>query len=77
MTHILVGHTAINHFYNENWSDFQASILLNNEGDIIGWDSGDSVATLLDILSGWEEFIELSGGDLKDIELNTKIEIVY
>ena len=77
MTYILTGHTAINHFYNENWSDFQASILMNNEGDIVGWDSGDSVATLLDMLGGWNEFIELSQEDLKDIESNTKIEINF
>ena len=75
-TYILVGESAVNHFYNENWSELQASILMNNTGDLIAWNKEtDSVSTLLDMLSGWNDFIELSEQDLKDIEANTKIKI--
>lgn len=76
-TYILVGEIAINHFFNENWSELQASILMDSTGDIIAWYKEDEVSTLLDMLGGWNEFIELSQEDLKDIESNTKIEINY
>ena len=76
-TYILLGEVAIKHFYNEDWSDFQESILMVSTGDIIAWDKGTSdVSSLLDMLSGWNEFIELSEKDLTDIKLNTQIEIV-
>ena len=77
-TFILVGEQAITNFQEENWSDFQANVLMDYAGDIIAWDKEtDSVATLLDMLSGWNDFIELSEQDLKDIEANTKIEIEW
>ena len=75
-TFILVGERAIANFQEENWSDFQANVLMDYDGDIISWNKEtDSVSTLLDMLSGWNDFIELSEQDLKDIEVNTKIEI--
>ena len=75
-TFILLGEKAITNFQEENWSDFQANILMDYTGDIVAWDKeADKVGTLLDMLSGWNDFIELSEQDLKDIEANTKIEI--
>ena len=75
-TFILLGEEAITNFQEENWSDFQANILMDYTGDIVAWDKeADKVGTLLDMLSGWNDFIELSEQDLKDIESNTKIEI--
>ena len=37
-TYILLGEVAIKHFYNEDWSEFQGSILMESRGDIIAWD---------------------------------------
>ena len=77
-TYILVGESAVNHFYNENWSELQASILMDNTGDLIAWNKEtDDVSELLEQLRGWNDFIELSEQDLKDIESNTKIEIKW
>ena len=77
-TYILVGESAVNHFYNENWSELQASILMDNTGDLIAWNKEtDDVSELLEQLRGWNDFIELSQQDLKDIEANTKIEIEW
>ena len=77
-TFILLGEQAITNFQEENWSDFQANILMDYTGDIVAWDKeADKVGTLLDMLSGWNDFIELSEQDLKDIESNTKIEILW
>ena len=77
-TFILLGEKAITNFQEENWSDFQANILMDYTGDIVAWDKeADKVGTLLDMLSGWNDFIELSQQDLKDIEANTKIEIEW
>ena len=77
-TFILLGEKAITNFQEENWSDFQANILMDYTGDIVAWDKeADKVGTLLDMLSGWNDFIELSEQDLKDIEANTKIEIEW
>ena len=77
-TFILLGEKAITNFQEENWSDFQANILMDYTGDIVAWDKeADKVDTLLDMLSGWNDFIELSEQDLKDIESNTKIEILW
>lgn len=75
-TFILLGEEAITNFQEENWSNFQANVLMDYIGDIIAWDKEvDKVGTLLDMLSGWNDFVELSEQDLKDIEANTKIEI--
>ena len=77
-TFILLGEKAVTNFQEENWSDFQANILMDYTGDIVAWDKeADKVDTLLDMLSGWNDFIELSEQDLKDIESNTKIEILW
>ena len=77
-TFILLGEKAITNFQEENWSDFQANILMDYTGDIVAWNKeADKVDTLLDMLSGWNDFIELSEQDLKDIESNTKIEILW
>ena len=75
-TFILVGEQAITNFQEENWSDFQADVLMDYRGDIISWNKEtDDVSELLEQLRGWNDFIELSQQDLKDIEANTKIEI--
>lgn len=77
-TFILVGEQAITNFQEENWSDFQADILMDYTGDIISWNKEtDDVSELLEQLRGWNDFIELSEQDLKDIEANTKIEILW
>lgn len=77
MTHILVGEAAVNYLYNEDWDELEETILELNNGDIVGWEEENgSVATLLDMLSGWGEFVELSGEDLRDITLNTNIIII-
>lgn len=75
-TFVLVGEQAVKDFQNENWSDFQSCILMDYQGDLIAWNKEtDSVSTLLDMLQGWDSFVELSKHDLIDIENNTKIEI--
>ena len=77
-TFILVGELAIANFQEENWSELQASILMDNTGDLIAWNKeADDVSELLEQLKGWNDFIELSEQDLKDIESNTKIEILW
>ena len=75
--YILVGGKAIRHFSEQNWKSLDDSILQNQTGDIIAWDNEkDLFDTLLDMLSGWEEFIQLSEDDLEEIESNTNI-IIY
>lgn len=75
-TFILLGETTVTLFQHADWSLLEKAILEQNRGDIIAWDKEtDRVGTLLDMLSGWNDFIELSEQDLKDIEVNTKIEI--
>ena len=75
-TFILLGEKAITNFQEESWSDFQADVLMDYTGDIIAWNKEtDDVSELLEQLRGWNDFIELSQQDLKDIEANTKIEI--
>lgn len=75
--YIIVGEQAVRDFQNERWEDLETTILEYYGGDIVGWDKEtDNVSTLLDMLSGWVDFIELSADDLKEITLNTKIIIV-
>ena len=77
-TFILLGEKAITNFQEESWSDFQADVLMDYRGDIISWNrETDEVSELLEQLRGWNDFIELSQKDLKDIEANTKIEIEW
>ena len=77
-TFILLGEKAITNFQEENWSDFQANILMDYTGDIVAWNKEtDDVSELLEQLKGWNDFIELSEQDLKDIEANTKIKIKW
>ena len=77
-TFILVGEQAVSRFNNQDWEQFEEIILEDFDGDIIAWDKeADSTSTLLNMLSGWNDFIELSEQDLKDIEANTKIEIEW
>ena len=77
-TFILLGEKAITNFLEESWSDFQADVLMDYTGDIIAWNKEtDNVSELLEQLRGWNDFIELSEQDLKDIEANTKIEIEW
>lgn len=76
-TYILIGELAVSYFKDEDWEYFQDCILENHNGDIIAWNKEtDNVSTLLDMLSGWDDFIELSEEDLTNIKLNTQIEIV-
>ena len=77
-TFILLGEKTITNFQEENWSDFQANILMDYAGDIVAWNrETDDVSELLEQLKGWNDFIELSEQDLKDIEANTKIKIKW
>lgn len=77
-TFILAGEQAITNFQEESWSDFQADVLMDYTGDIIAWNKEtDGISELLEQLRGWNDFIELSEQDLKDIEANTKIEIIW
>ena len=77
-TFILLGEKVITNFQEENWSDFQANVLMDYAGDIVAWNKEtDDVSELLEQLKGWNDFIELSEQDLKDIEANTKIEIKW
>ena len=77
-TYILLGEKTITNFQEENWSDFQANILMDYAGDIVAWNrETDDVSELLEQLKGWNDFIELSEQDLKDIEANTKIKIKW
>lgn len=76
-THILVGSLAVKFFEEEEWEHLERSVLQNQSGDIIAWNKEtDSVSELIESLKGWEDFIELSGEDLKEITLNTNIVIV-
>ena len=77
-TFILVGEIAITLFQHADWSLLEKAILEQNRGDIISWNKEtDDVSKLLEQLRGWNDFIELSEQDLKDIEDNTKIEILW
>ena len=77
-TFILVGETAVSLFQHADWNLLEKAVLEQDRGDIIAWDKEtDNVSTLLGLLSGWNDFIELSQQDLKDIEANTKIEIIW
>ena len=76
-THILVGSLAVKFFEEEEWEHLERSVLQTQSGDIIAWNKEtDSVSELIESLKGWEDFIELSGEDLKEITLNTNIIIV-
>ena len=77
-TFILVGETVVTLFQHADWSLLEKAILEQNRGDIVAWDKEtDNVSELLEQLKGWNDFIELSEQDLKDIEANTKIEIIW
>jgi len=77
LTYILVGEQAVNNFHNREWEDLNEIILDAFNGDIIAWNKEeDSIGELLEMLEGWDTFIELTKEDLLEIENNTKIEIV-
>ena len=77
-TFILLGEQAVCDLRNEDWQSLEDSILEQFNGDLIAWDKEtDEVSELLEQLKGWNDFIELSEQDLKDIEANTKIEILW
>ena len=77
-TYILLGEKAILDFENQDWKVLENSVLEDFNGDLIAWNKEtDEVSELLEQLSGWNDFIELSEQDLKDIESNTKIEILW
>lgn len=76
-TFILVGETAVKKFQYEDWDGLEEAILENND-DIVSWDrETGTIVELLNILNGWDDFVELSAEDLKTISSNTKIEIDY
>ena len=75
-TFILIGEQSVKAFEDNDWKYLEETILEDYSGDLIAWDKEtDSVSELLEQLRGWDSFIELSEQDLKDIEVNTKIEI--
>ena len=76
-TYILVGRWAVESLFDQEWNTLERDILMNNNGDIIAWDKEtEDVATLLDMLHGWDNFIELDTEDIENIKNNTKIQIV-
>ena len=76
-TFILLGEKVILDFENQDWKALENSVLEDFNGDLIAWNKEtDDVSELLEQLKGWNDFIELSQQDLKDIEVNTKIEIL-
>ena len=77
-TFILLGEKVILDFENQDWKALENSVLEDFNGDLIAWDKEtENVSELLEQLKGWNDFIELSEQDLKDIEANTKIEIEW
>jgi hypothetical protein len=73
--YILVGEKAVRYFAEQEWKALNNSILEDQTGDVVAWHKEhDSFDTLLDMLSGWENFIQLSEDDLEVIESNTNIE---
>lgn len=75
-SYILVGEQGVNTFKNEEWQIFEEFILDNFNADIISWDSKvDELSELLEMLRGWDDFIELTEEDLENIRINTKIVI--
>ena len=77
-TYILLGEKTILDFENQDWKALENSVLEDFNGDLIAWNKEtDEVSELLEQLSGWNDFIELSEQDLKDIESNTKIKILW
>lgn len=76
-TYILLGEQAVKDFQSNDWESLEYTILENFNGDLVAWDKEiDSVSELLNTLTGWDSFIELSSHDLKEIRDNTKIEII-
>jgi hypothetical protein len=76
-TYILVGETAVKLFLDNDFTELENLIKDYNGGDIIAWNKEtDSVSTLLDMLSGWNDYIELTESDIENIKQYTKIEIV-
>ena len=75
--YILAGEEAVNHFQEENWAELQGCVLMENSGDIFSFDYSNlnPISELLEQLRGWNNYIELSEEDMKDIEKNTLIEI--
>ena len=76
-TYILVGRWAVESLFDQEWNTLERDILMNNNGDILAWNKEtEDVATLLDMLHGWDNFIELDTEDIENIKNNTKIQIV-
>jgi hypothetical protein len=78
MTHyILAGETACNHFWNKRWRALEKSIKMNNEGRIYSFDYSqpNALSKLLDNVHGWNNFIELSNEDIKEIVSKTTIKL--
>lgn len=79
MTHyILCGENAIENFNNQHWNLLELDILEMQNGELISFDTSEfrnGLHELLESLSGWSQFIELSEQNLTDIERNTTISI--
>ena len=74
--YILVGEQGVKDFRNEDWESLEESVLDDFNADIIAWDkSTESVSELLEMLRGWDDFVELTQRDLEIIEINTKVAI--
>ena len=73
-TFVLVGEQAVSRFNNGDWKQFEECILQDFDGDIISWSKEtDEVSELLQQLQGWDNFIELSEQDLKELKLILKL----
>jgi hypothetical protein len=76
-TYILVGERGLRDLQEEDWESLEESILHNYDADIIAWDKEtESLSSLLDMLIGWDAFVELSREDIEIINNNTKIAIL-
>ena len=77
VTYILVGEQGVKDFRNEDWKSLEENILDDYDADIVAWDKNtESVSELLEMLRGWDDFIELFQEDIKNIINNTKVLIL-
>lgn len=77
VAYILVGEQGVKDFRNEDWESLEENILDNYDAEIVAWDkNAESVSELLEMLRGWDDFIELFQEDIKNIENNTKVVIL-
>ena len=71
--YVLAGKSGARAFENEEW-DLLEDFILEESSEIFAWDADNQTfQSLLNMLTGWEEFIQLSDEGIKRIEQNTNI----